>query len=56
MKKIFIKTRNVRNFIGLVEALKRKPQIIPQMGLVYGVPGLGTSQTALWPARDDDGF
>lgn len=51
MKKIFIKTRNVRNFIGLVEALKSKPKNIPKMGLIYGEPGLGKSQTALWLAR-----
>ena len=38
MKKIFIKTRNVRNFIGLVEALKSKPKNIPKMGLIYGEP------------------
>ena len=50
MKKIFIKTRNVRNFIGLVEALKSKPKNIPKMGLIYGEPGLGKSQTALWLA------
>lgn len=56
MKKIFIKTRNVRNFIGLVEALKSKPQNIPKMGLIYGEPGLGKSQTALWLACKYDGI
>ena len=56
MKKIFIKTRNVRNFIGLVEALKSKPKNIPKMGLVYGEPGLGKSQTALWLACKYDGI
>jgi len=35
MKKIFIKTRNVRNFIGLVEALKSKPKNIPKMGHIW---------------------
>ena len=56
MKKIFIKTRNVRNFIGLVEALKSKPKNIPKMGLVYGEPGLGKTQTALWLACKYDGI
>ena len=56
MKKIFIKTRNVRNFIGLVEALKSKPKNIPKMGLIYGEPGLGKSQTALWLACKYDGI
>ena len=56
MKKIFIKTRNVRNFIGLVEALKNKPKNMPKMGLIYGEPGLGKSQTALWLACKYDGI
>lgn len=56
MKKIFVKTRNVRNFIGLVEALKSKPKNIPKMGLIYGEPGLGKSQTALWLACKYDGI
>ena len=48
MNKIFVKTQNVKNFIGLVENLINKPKNIPKMGLVYGEPGLGKSQTALW--------
>ena len=50
MNKIFVKTQNVRNFIGLVENLQNKPKNIPKMGLIYGEPGLGKSQTALWLA------
>ena len=50
MRKIFVKTTNVKNFIGLVENLLNKPKNIPKMGLVYGEPGLGKSQTALWLA------
>ncbi len=50
MNKIFAKTQNVKNFIGLVENLVNKPKNIPKMGLVYGEPGLGKSQTALWLA------
>lgn len=50
MKRNFIKTQNVKNFIGLVENLQNKPKNIPKMGLVYGEPGLGKSQTALWLA------
>ena len=56
MRKIFVKTNNVRNFIGLVENLQNKPKNIPKMGLVYGEPGLGKSQTALWLACKDDGI
>ena len=55
MNKIFVKTNNVRNFIGLVENLQNKPKNIPKMGLVYGEPGLGKSQTALWWVCKYDG-
>ncbi len=55
MRKIFVKTNNVRNFIGLVENLQNKSKNIPKMGLVYGEAGLGKSQTALWLACKYDG-
>ncbi len=50
MNRTFVKTQNVKNFIGLVENLINKPKNIPKMGLIYGEPGLGKSQTALWLA------
>lgn len=56
MNKIFVKTTNVKNFIGLVENLINKPKNISKMGLVYGEPGLGKSQTALWLACKYDGI
>jgi len=56
MNKIFVKTTNVKNFIGLVENLINKPKNIPKMGLVYGEPGLGKSQTALWLACKYNGI
>ena len=56
MKKIFVKTTNVKNFIGLVENLINKPKNIPKIGLVYGEPGLGKSQTALWLSCKYDGI
>lgn len=56
MNKIFVKTTNVKNFIGLVENLINKPKYIPKMGLVFGEPGLGKSQTALWLACKYDGI
>ena len=55
MNKVFVKTQNVKNFIGLVENLINKPKNIPKMGLIYGEPGLGKSQTALWLACKYDG-
>ena len=56
MNKIFVKTQNVKNFIGLIENLINKPKNIPKMGLVYGDPGLGKSQTALWLSCKYDGI
>ena len=56
MNRVFVKTQNVKNFIGLVENLLNKPNNIPKMGLVYGEPGLGKSQTALWLACKYDGI
>ena len=56
MNKMFVKTQNVKNLIGLVENLINKPKNIPKMGLVYGEPGLGKSQTALWLACKYDGI
>lgn len=56
MNKVFVKTNNVKNFIGLVENLVNKPKNIPKMGLVYGEPGLGKTQTALWLACKYDGI
>ena len=50
MNRIFVKTTHVKNFIGLIENLLNKPKNIPKMGLIYGEPGLGKSQTALWLA------
>ena len=46
----------MKNFIGLVENLLNRPNNIPKMGLVYGEPGLGKSQTALWLACKSDGI
>ncbi|HNW26123.1 MAG TPA: ATP-binding protein [Candidatus Gastranaerophilaceae bacterium] len=54
MNKTFVKTKNVKNFIGLIENLLAKPANLPKMALVYGEPGLGKSQTALWLACQYD--
>ncbi len=56
MNKVFVRTNNVKNFIGLVENLVNKPKNIPKMGLVFGEPGLGKTQTALWLACKYDGI
>lgn len=54
MKKIFIKTKNVKKFIGLMEELKTLPPNIPKLAFVYGEHGLGKSQTIQWWADKND--
>lgn len=54
MHKIFVKTQNVKNFISLMNSLQQNTEGIPRMALVFGEPGLGKSQTALWWAMKND--
>ena len=54
MHKLFVKTRNVKNFIGLMNNLIDKSNEVPKMGLIYGDPGLGKSRTAVWWATQND--
>ena len=48
MKKVFVRTQNVKNFIAMMGKLNNRPNGIPGMALVYGEPGLGKTQTILW--------
>lgn len=54
MKKIFVKTHNVKNFITLVNNLQNRPKNVPGMALVYGEPGLGKTQALLWWIAQND--
>ena len=54
MHKLCVKTRNVKNFIGLMNNLIDKSNEVPKMGLIYGDPGLGKTQTAVWWATNND--
>lgn len=54
MKKVFIKTKNVKNFVSLMDKLKKLPPNIPKLALVFGEHGLGKSQTILWWANKND--
>lgn len=54
MKKVFVKTQNVKNFISLMNSLQNKPEGVPRMALVYGEPGLGKTQTVLWWATQNN--
>lgn len=48
MRKTFVKTKNVKEFIGFMEELKSLPPNIPKIALVYGDYGLGKSETIKW--------
>lgn len=48
MKKIFVKTKNVKAFVALAERLKNAKSNVLKIGLVYGEPGLGKTNTVLW--------
>jgi len=55
-QKLFVKTHNVKKFVDAMNNLMDKSSEVPKMGLVYGEPGLGKSQTALWLACKYDGI
>ena len=48
MKKVFVKTNNVKRFITMMNNLQNRADGVPGMGLVYGEPGLGKTQTINW--------
>ena len=54
MKRKFVKTKNVRAFVALAEKLKNAPSNVPKIGLVYGAPGLGKTNTILWWSLKQD--
>lgn len=54
MKKVFVKTNNVKRFITMMNNLQNRADGVPGMGLVYGEPGLGKTQTINWWAFKND--
>ena len=54
MKSNFIKTRNVKRFISLMDSLKMAPLNVSKMALVYGEFGLGKSQAIMWWVTNND--
>lgn len=53
MKKAFVQTKSVTQFISIMKALTSRGEGVPGMALIYGEPGLGKSRTALWYANQD---
>lgn len=56
MKKVFARTSNVVKFTSAMARLQGRQNGIPGMALVYGKPGLGKSQTALWWYAKNNGI
>ena len=54
MKKVFVKTHNVKRFITMMNNLQNRAEGVPGMGLVYGEPGLGKTQAIKWWAFKND--
>ena len=54
MKRVFIKTQNVKRFITLMEELKKLPPNIPKLAMVYGEHGLGKTHSVIWWATRND--
>lgn len=48
MRKVFAKTKNVKNFITVLNNIQHRAEGVPGMALIYGEPGLGKSKTTLW--------
>lgn len=51
---VFVRTKNVKKFVGLMEDLKKLPPNIPKLALVYGDHGIGKTKTLLWWATKND--
>lgn len=48
MNNTFIRTKNVKNFVSLMDSLQKLPPNIPKLALVYGEHGLGKTHTIMW--------
>lgn len=54
MKNTFVRTKNVKNFVSLMDSLQKLPPNIPKLALVYGEHGLGKTHTIMWWALRND--
>lgn len=48
MNNTFIRTKNVKNFVSLMDSLQKLPPNIPKLALVYGEHGLGKTHAIMW--------
>jgi len=56
MRRVFVKTSNVKNFISALTRLQNRQPDIPGMALIYSEPGLGKTKTALWWVAHNEGI
>ena len=54
MNNAFIRTKNVKKFVSLMDNLQKLPPNIPKLALVYGEHGLGKTHTIMWWAIRND--
>ncbi len=54
MKKVFVKTNNVKKLITMMNNLQCRAEGVPGMGLIYGEPGLGKSHAIVWWALQNN--
>ena len=54
MNNTFIRTKNVKNFVSLMDSLQKLPPNIPKLALVYGEHGLGKTHAIMWWATRND--
>lgn len=54
MKNVFVKTKNVKQLVALLDEVQKLPQNIPKLALVYGEHGLGKTHSVIWWATRND--
>ena len=54
MKNIFVKTKNVKRLVALLDEVQKLPPNIPKLALVYGEHGLGKTHSVIWWATRND--
>ncbi|MDO5306922.1 MAG: AAA family ATPase [bacterium] len=54
MKNVFVKTKNVKRLVSLLDEVQKLPPNIPKLALVYGEHGLGKTHSVIWWATRND--
>lgn len=54
MKNVFVKTKNVKRLVALLDEVQKLPPNIPKLALVYGEHGLGKTHSVIWWATRND--